>query len=165
MWKKISKTDFSAVSSVSIDNCFSATYTHYLVVRNLTGSADDSGIDIRLRVGGVDATAADYRHQRVDANSTTITGARVTGDTDFQYALGWTEPGVFGFAQCRLSNPFEAVRTTAWSDMSFIADGNIRLMRVVYEHDLTTSYDGLTVYPADGGTITGSITVYGLKES
>lgn len=161
---KISKTDFTAVSSVSIDGCFSASYTHYLVVRNLLGSAGDVALGVRLRVSSTDASAADYRDQYVDASSTSVTGARATGATSWTAAMGYTEATAFGLLLLRISNPFETVRTTAWADRSNDADGNIVLNRRVYEHDLTTSYTGLTILAASG-TITGSVTVYGLKET
>lgn len=37
----ITSSTFSAVSSVSIDNCFSADYDHYLIMRNLQGAVID----------------------------------------------------------------------------------------------------------------------------
>lgn len=158
---KTGEVSFTTQSSVSIDNCFSATYTHYLVVRNLLGSSGDVALGVRLRVSATDASGADYRDQYVNASSTTIAGARATGATSWTAALGYTEATAFGFEQLRVSNPFETVRTTAWCDRSSDADGSIVLDRRVYAHDLTTSYDGITVIPASG-TITGSIKVYGL---
>lgn len=159
---KTGEVSFTTQSSVSIDNCFSAAYTHYLVVRNLLGSVSEQNIAMRLRASGADDTGTNYRHQSLDAASTSIAGARATGQTGWNYALGYVEASAFGYQQARISNPFEAVRTTAWSDMSYDADGNIILDRFVFAHDLTTSYDGLTVIP-NSGTITGRITVYGLK--
>lgn len=161
---KIATTSFTASSAVNIDNVFSASYTHYLVVRNLLGSGTNENIKVRLRVGGADDSGANYREQYVDAGSTSVSGGRVTGQTSWLAAMGVNETTAFGYALLRISNPFEAVRTTAWADFTADADANIALQRRVMAHDLTTSYTGLTVIPT-AGTITGSITVYGLKAS
>lgn len=163
-WVKIATTSFSGASSVNVDNVFSATYTHYLVVRNLLGSTADNRISVRLRVGGADASGTNYRKQIAYADATTIVGARSTGETSFTDLLGSTEVTAFGYSAVRISNPFEAVRTTAWSDYGYDNDGGIYLFRSVFAHDLTTSYTGFTAIP-NSGTITGSLTVYGLKAS
>jgi hypothetical protein len=157
----ISKTTFNAVSSVSIDNCFSASYTHYLVTRNFSASATDNTVDVRLRVSGTDDTGTNYRRQYVEAFSTTIGATRSTGQSLWAWGMGDTEATAIGFLQLRISNPFEAVRTTAWVDNVYRATGNIELFRNVYAHDSATSYTGFSVIPA-AGTITGSITVYGI---
>ena len=159
---KIATTDFSAVSSVSIENVFSASYQHYLVVRNLLGSVGGASLDVRLRVSGTDSSGADYRRQLVSADSTSVAGVRVTGNTAWVSALGVNEATAIGYDALRISNPFETVRTTAWTDVGYTVTGNITLARQVMAHDLATSYTSLTVLPSSG-TITGSITVYGLK--
>lgn len=162
--KFITEASFSAVSSVSIDNCFSATYTHYLVVRNFLGTSVNNEVDVRLRVGGVDASAANYRRQIINVSSTTVSAGRATTETYMLRALGYVEATSIGFGELWISNPFEAVRTTAWSDYSYDVDGSIVLEAGVYEYDATTSYDGFTVIPG-AGTITGTISVFGLVKS
>lgn len=161
---KIATTSFSGASSVNVDNVFSAAYTHYLLTRNIQGTVTDENINMRLRVSGADDSGANYRAQEVFASSTTVTGSRVTGDTFWRYPIGRQSSAQHGFGMMRLSNPFEAVRTTGWGDWGDTVTGNIRLDRHVFAHDLASSYTGFTLIPASG-TITGSVTVYGLKES
>lgn len=160
----ITKTSFTAQASVSIDNCFSAAYTHYIVKRNLLGSGAGNAINLRLRVGGADASGANYRRQYLSVDSTTAAGGRITGETSFANALGYTEATTFGYSETWISNPFEAVVTTLWIDAGNSPTGNINQLVQVMAHDLTTSYTGFTAYPA-AGTITGSIAVYGLVKS
>lgn len=152
----------SAASAINVSGCFSATYDHYLVMRNLLGSAAGNRCDVRVRASSTDDSGANYRQQYVDAGSTTITAARATAQTTWQAALGYTETTSIGFAQLWISNPFGSVRTTAWSNQSATVTGNIELLSWVYEHDLATSYDGFSVIPS-AGTITGTVYVYGLK--
>lgn len=167
MWMKIIKTDFTAASSVSIDNCFSETYRHYLILRNFSGSIADQAIRFRLRSSGSDATAFDYRIQVLIGNSTSVTAVRsLPGDSlsSWSNALGHTETTSCGFVKLNVSYPFQSEITSANSIFSLDADGSISGYNSVFSHDLTTSYDGFTAFPASG-TITGSITVYGLRES
>jgi len=157
----ITSASGSAASSISINGCFSAAYDHYLVMRNLLGSAGGVSLDVRLRVSSTDASGANYRTQGLSASDATIGGARYTGDTSFRNVLGYTEATSIGFSRLWISNPFAAVRTTAWSDHSVSVTGSLSLQSFVYEHDLATSYDGLSIIPASG-TVTGSLYVYGL---
>lgn len=152
----------SAASSISVSGCFSASYDHYLVMRNLLGSAAGNNLTVRLRSGSTDETGANYRMQEVYASSTTITGGRSTAQTSWLSAFGTTETTSIGFAQLWISNPFAAVRTTAWSNFGYTYTTGPTIDSQVLAHDLATSYDGLTVLPS-AGTLTGSIFIYGLK--
>lgn len=158
----ITSASGTAVSSISVDNCFSASYSTYLVLRNVSGSSASLPLNVRLRVSATDASGANYRNQFVQASSTTVNGQRFSGRTAWDAPLGRTETGAEGFARFWISNPFEAVRTTGWADYGFAHTGNIGMVSYVYEHDLTTSYTGLTVLPSSG-TITGTIFVLGVK--
>lgn len=158
----ISKTSFSGSSAVNIDNCFSATYVHYLVRANFSASAALNGVHVGLRAAGTTTTAANYRRQQLGASSTTISGARATGETAWQNALGYTEATSIGYRELWISNPFDAARTTSWGDMSYDVTSSIAMYPTVFAHDLATSYDGFSATPAGGATITGSISVFGL---
>lgn len=152
----------SATSAINVNNCFSAAYDHYLVMRNLLGSAADNKVNIRLRSGSTDETGANYRHQYIFAASTSISSFRSTGLTSWEEGLGYTETTSIGFAQTWISNPFAAVRTTAWCNVGYQQTSTISALSQVHEHDLTTSYDGFSVIPS-AGTLTGTVYVYGLK--
>jgi hypothetical protein len=160
----ITSASGSAVSSISINNCFSASFSHYLVMRDFLSSSANNNVSLRLRASSTDDSAANYRRQQLDADSTSIAGARATGETSWVGALGITETTSMGFARWWISNPFEAVRTTAWVDASYLPTGNIQSTTRVYEHDTASSYDGFTAIPG-AGTITGTIYVYGLREA
>jgi len=163
-WVKTAEVTFSGSSAVNIDGCFSSAFSHYVVTRNLLGSVNNENLNVRLRVSSTDDSGANYRRQEIDAASTTIAGVRATGESSWRCGLGRCLTSQLGYSQTRISNPFEAVRTTAWTDWSYNADSTIGLNRIVMAHDLTTSYTGFSAIPASG-TITGTITVYGLKES
>lgn len=158
----ITSQSFSAASSVSVNNCFSTTYSQYLIMRTLLGSVIDQNINVRLRVAGTDDSGTNYRRQVLSADSTTVAGVRATGETSWVSALSYTETVAIGVAQLWVSNPFDAARTTAYGVAGYDHDANIAIYQRVMAHDLATSYDGFSFYPSSG-TITGTIRVYGLK--
>lgn len=157
----ISNTSFTTASSVNVDNCFSATYTHYLIKRNLLGSSAGTYVAMRLRVSGSDASGTNYRRQYISPDSTTINANRSTGDTLWFQGAGYVESTTMGFSETWVCNPFEAVCSTAWSDVSLSATSTITAVTNVMAHDLTTSYTGFTLVTG-AGTITGSVSVFGL---
>lgn len=158
----ITKSTFSGVTAVNVSGCFSATYTHYLIKRNLSGTTGVVSVAMRMRSGSTDDTGTNYRYQYYSASSTSVTGARVTGATLWADAYGYTETTTFGYSETWVSNPFDAARTTAWADSGATQTGNIGLQSYAFAHDLTTSYDGFTVALNGAGTMTGSISVFGL---
>jgi hypothetical protein len=160
-WEHITTVSFTAASSVNVDDCFSADFSHYLVTRNLLGSVADERCEVRLRVGGADDSGANYRRQRLLGDGASVSGIRATGETYWAGALGYTNTVDVGFAMLRISNPFEAVRTTAWSDNGYFPTGDLTAIRLVCAHDSATSYTGFSVIPASG-TITGEISVWGI---
>lgn len=160
----ISKTSFSGATSVNVDSVFSASYTHYLIRRNLSGSIATTSVQMRMRVSGADDTGSNYRDQYVTASSTSVSSARTTAVTSWSAGLGDTEATSIGFQDTWVSNPFDAARTTGWTDYSQAATGNIAIVARVWAHDLTTSYTGFTLF-VTAGTITGSVSVFGLVKS
>lgn len=147
---------FSAVSAVSRDNVFSGTYQNYLVVVEGVG-ASDVELRMRLRVGGTDATGANYNYALIFRSNTTLSsGFDSTGTT-------W-EIGYFGtitnVASITLNDPFAASKTAFHSQ-----SGGINNPRPLFigggGHDLATSYDGFTL-SASGVNLTGTVRTYGL---
>ena len=163
---KTGETTFSAVTSVSIDNCFSADYDNYVLVASVSSTLSESSASMqgRLRAGGSDSTGNNYVKQLLAADNTTISASRTSAQGFWGNIIGDNKTGEHGFSFTRLQTPFGAVQTTGWVDYNSYTTGNIALRRRLLGHDLTTSYDGITVFIASG-TITGKLTVYGLRES
>jgi hypothetical protein len=158
----ITTSTFSGVSSVSIDNCFSATYKHYLITSSFDGTVNP--VRARLRASGSDASGSNYARQIMSTNGTSATASRQSSETSWGGAPRRMLASVINFAEIWISNPFVAIRTTAWIDSTQNSDGNIDIDSTCYLHEVNTSYDGFSAIP-DGGTITGSISVFGLALS
>lgn len=80
---KIANEAFSAVSSVSVNNCFTSTYENYRILLLTTvNGADD--VYMRLRANGTD-TSTNYNRQVMVADSTSVVGNRQTAQTSIYF--------------------------------------------------------------------------------
>lgn len=161
-WQVITTTTFSAVSTVNIDNVFSADFRNYWLTFDYTTSGTNN-VAFQMRVSGSNA-ATNYNAQLLDVASSTVTGTRVTSQTAL--TLGYSTNGNFpSHAQMFIFRPFLAEPTT----MTLIGGENyggynVPLLRYnQYNHSTATSYTGLGLSVAGGQTTTGRYTVYGLR--
>ncbi len=154
----ITTQSFSAVSSVSVNNCFSATYDNYRVMFRSAYSATGTTARLRLRVGGVDDSSNNYVWQTLYATSTTV-AASATTTTSGTFADGHsTVPG--NSASVDIFMPF-AAEVTNWQSQCHRSDNLLELFTGL--HNVATSYTGLTILVAVG-TITGSLSIYGYRK-
>ena len=158
----VAAQSFSAASSVSVNNCFSATYTNYRVMIELTASTDTANTGLRLRVSGADDTATNYAQWGWYAGSITAAAINSTGLTS------WVAPfagsNIRGMAAYDLSCPGIATTTTALAQIGQVISSQVTNVNVVLRHGASTAYDGITFFTGTG-TITGSLRVYGYRNS
>jgi hypothetical protein len=157
----VSSTSFSAVSSVSVNGCFTAAYDNYIVQCVALSSGSGTDLRVRLRSAGTDNTAANYDLQYGDVSSTTANGGRSTAQT------GWVTAGAldttYGLSTMTFGQPFLAASTV----MTLFGGAPISsayLRSSFNRHTASTSFDGFTMYVASG-TTTGTLRVYGLRNS
>lgn len=157
----INSTAFTTQSSVSINDVFSATYDNYLVQIATTGSTTTTGVDMRLRVGGVDNTSGNYNRSSIFQSSTTITGQIQSAQTSFNAVVNAVSTER-AFAQMTVINPFATQFTGLINDQVENLSSGIVQYRRTYGTTVTTSYTGFTFYPGTG-TITGKVSTYGYQ--
>ena len=156
----LNTTSFSGVSSQSINDVFSATYSNYRVLLNITSSSASPGITLRYRVSGTDATGNDYHSQEISAASTTVAGERSSPQTFIdRVAVSITTTG--GIASMDIFNPFATEYTNLFSNYAFFDATAIRSR--AGQHRLANSYTGFTL-TSGSGTITGNVSVYGYNK-
>ena len=156
---KIVDQSFTAVSSVSVNNCFTSAYENYRITIVGTGSADQ-GMNLRYRASGADDSGANYRRQALGADSTTVYGDRATGTT---FALVGNFTPDRGSLAMDVFSPNLAVNTTHFSHITARGGGALINMQILNGAlSTSTQYDGFTIYPASG-TITGTLRVYGYQ--
>lgn len=158
----ISSQSFSAVSTVSVNNCFSSTYENYRIVLAATGTTGSTTpARFRMRVSGVDASGTDYY----------IAGYYdATGGSGRLYTSSQTSANMGDFADYigamtfDVYRPFSAVRT-AYTSLSS-AWGSVTASGVYANglHSVAASYDGITIFPTSG-TLSGTLRIYGYRNA
>ena len=157
----IAKQTFSAVSSVSFDDCFSSSYNVYRLQGSFNGSSSLSSVDMTLRVGGVNATGSDYTRVVITGDGTGITQSKNTLSV-FRSFVGYTETGSRStYSEIWLFNPADTTYTTGLANIMYDSNGSTLTIKHTQVHALSTSYDGFSILP-QSGTITGNFNVWGL---
>jgi hypothetical protein len=149
---------FSAASSVSLNDVFSATYDTYKIIIDVTKSTSLALI-LKLRVGGADNSSSLYQTQIQTYSNTTVGANRQTNTTSFQIGNTSDSPE---FGVIEFLNPFAAKATAMSSKTNSTYSGTISSRYGDAGHNSTTSFDGFSVITSTG-TITGTIRVYGYK--
>jgi hypothetical protein len=146
----INKTDFSAVSSVSLNSVFSSTYQNYRIIINSTGTVATNG-GIRLRSAGSDNSSSNYTTIGFYMAGASVTGLSAT-DTSWNYSTLTTQTNtVYEFYSPNASEYTRGSTSQYASSYSLVFPA-------------TTTFDGFTIFPASG-TITGTVRVYGYRNS
>jgi len=153
----LNTTSFSAVSSQSINDVFSATYENYLIVFDTVLSTSIANLTLRLRVSGTDASAANYNYQSSNKTGGSNPAATSSSQTSINIALvndTRPNPGV-----ANIFAPFLA-RPTGLISTSTSTYSTVYTRIVEGYHTLSTSYTGYTLI-IDGGTVSGKVMTYG----
>lgn len=153
---------FSAQTSVSVNNKFSATYDNYLIRMNNMTSSVNTAVNMRMRASGSDETSTNYKLQYVESVNTTNTLSRFTANTSF-INVNYIQTTYQNQMILELTNPFNTKITSGWSTQPNTSAGAIEGYTSWHGLNTTTSYDGFTIFPTTGN-ITGSISVYGFAK-
>jgi hypothetical protein len=151
-------TTFTGVSSQSINNVFTSTYTNYRVIVIFTSSSNPGNlVNLRFRVGGVD-TSVNYSGQRIFGSNTTVGAGRNSSGTDDHCTGG--ETGDSNPLIMDIFNPQAAAQTQILTEGWSNAASTARSLSGGRQSD-ATQFDGFTLFAAVG-TFGGVITIYGL---
>jgi hypothetical protein len=153
----ITSESFSAVSSVSVNGCFTSTYQNYRILISATSSADNQNA-FRLRASGSDnSTANSYTFQDFVADGNFVGGGRTTGTSANFARFG----GDINYAVLEFTQVAEA-KATGFISLSQAGVSGGLIYQYVGRHNQTVAYDGFTIFPPSG-TITGTLRVYGYR--
>jgi hypothetical protein len=158
----IASSSFSAVSSEQLNDVFTATYENYKIIINVT-SGSISGADLSLRMasaGTADSTASRYEvgEYFVGARSA-VTAGNVNSVAAAQGQLGRIATDAGCGVEVNMYNPFTA-NLTKFAALSVGHTLEVTGTALI----VTDSYDGFQIFPSSG-TMTGTMTVYGIRES
>lgn len=154
----INTTSMSAVASQSFNDVFSTTYDNYRILLNVTatGAAD---LSLRMRVSGADDTSANYQRQKLEVDSTTVSGSKSTGQTSSRFVEINTSDAN-SLTVIEVMSPFLA-RPTMYLSSNSQRSGTTHFMSFLSgAHNVSSSYTGFTIIP-NTSTVTGTVSVYG----
>ena len=160
----LNTTSFSGVSSQSVNDVFSATYTNYKIVVNQIGNAA-SGYDVkfRLRVAGADASTNTYKtsgYGVADLTSNNIYKNQSNGSIS-TFNIGSSSSQARTYMIFDILNPFRTEKTTMSGSWSYLEnDGRFFHNNVGGIFDATTSFTGFTIF-VNANNITGEVSTYG----
>lgn len=157
--KIVSNLAFSGSTSVSINNCFTSTYTNYLIVFENIAAASGAHVEFRMRASGSDNTTNNYDQGNQAAGY--AGGGGNEAQSNANHVRVWGSVGS-GNEKANLmlwiNNPQTATQTT-WSGTG---NNNDAGYRVSGQFNASTQFDGFSIYCSQN--LSGNITVYGLEK-
>jgi len=154
----------TAVSSVSINSCFTSTYENYRILFSLTAMTGSQGnLSMRLRAAGTD-TITNYENQLTEFIGTTLsTGADPLGtDEWFVATLNSELAASFSMDIYRPQTAQKTVQNNAGVFMP--GSTTVQQQLTVGVQKDSTQFDGFSLLYS-GTTFTGTVRVYGYLNS
>jgi hypothetical protein len=152
----LGKVTLTAATTASLNGVFTGAYDNYLIVCNLTLSV--SGLlKMVFRASGTDNVTANYAYQAVQGAGSTASAGGITGQTGTFLS---NQAGTQIDARTDVFAPALAAITRYWSEFYAVAGVQVA-GAIAGELASATAVDGFTVTPGSGGTMTGTIRVYG----
>lgn len=140
---------FSAVSSASVDDCFTSDYDNYRVVIR-----SNAGISFRYRAGGVDNSASSYVEQYLSAAASSSGVGRPAAGTSHIVSSSGTTRIVMDVFSPALAEPTTVLCSSQEGGATTI------LVSHAYHHNVSSAFDGISVL---GTSMTGTLRVYGYR--
>lgn len=158
LWK-VASYSFTSNATPYIDNCFTSDFEQYKVVVSVTSSANSQAL-FYFRTSGSDVTTNAYYWGGYYINM--LGGAALTAENSgasvTQGRFGAFSTGGNNFAEINVSRPKNSSQVTVWTSIHQSAEPYSRQITGYFNG--TNSFDGIKIF---GGTLTGNITVYGLR--
>lgn len=161
----ITQANPSASAATNVDNCFTSTYSNYLITYYLTATTTSNNrLGMRMRASGSDLTS-NYKNAGSYTNG--ASGAIGFNDLETGYImLSQNDSG----APYMAYGSIEVIRPQAADYTRLIIKSSGYNGTSQFSYDFrtfvnnTTSYDGFTVY-IPSGNVTGNFRVYGYANS
>ena len=157
LWLVKTQTIGTAVSNVTVNNAFSASYNGYFItVHGGTSSTTDENVRFQLTANGTPSSTGYYGTTIYALWGGALTTQSENNATQALYAGGLDGRVIL---QLQVFNPFVATSTTMFGP--FIRQALAG--QSSYIHRVNTSYDGFRITPGSGTLTGGTISVYGYK--
>ena len=152
------ETALAAAATLTVDGCFTSSFTNYRIMINATGAATANPV-LQLRAAGSTA-ATNYNRQYIDASSSTVSGGRSTSQTSFEFGyieadyrntfiIDVMQPQLAQYTNFYVANNYTSATSTT----------NVVWMNICGFHAAATAYDGFII--TFNTNATGSYVIYG----
>jgi hypothetical protein len=159
----IATSDFSAQTSVSIDNIFTSEFEFYRIVASIVADSSASNMAIRLRDGS-DLAGSGYTFNFIRNTATSVTGQTNTGTSSWR--VGVTRTNNTTLINITLGNPAKSGAKKNYLFHEFNQDGSTTETNVGGGfNSVTTVYDGFKLLSEATTNFSGTLRVYGLRNS
>ncbi len=157
---KITSGSFTAVSSVTISNCFTTTYNKYMAIIRVSCNTAGSDIQLQGRYGTTTVTAGYYGScARLDRNNTTTNAGYVNANqATLQDSSESTESNFF---QIFFDGTATASTNLRWFGNGFI-ESSQSYSYFAGRVDNPQNYTGFVLLPS-ASNFTGTYAIYGLE--
>lgn len=159
----VNTTSYTAVSSISLNDVFTSDYDNYVI--HLTQST--TGTDIiryRLRASGTDLTSSVYVYGMAFVGTASPLGYQAGSTSQTSGVIGVSFASSQGSLILQLFNPQKTIHKNSISNNSALSTTGGTLYFGFCGIRSTVAHDGITII-ADAGTMTGTIRVFGYKNS
>ena len=160
----ITGATFTTSSAVNVNNCFSASYTNYLIIGSITTNSTQVNVGIRMRASGTDNTTADYDRGNISNFTTNVTGGQSLNASSWTEVISTYASSTGNNFRIEMFNPFATEYTTGFATSASFNSTDYNQQLVGLNKPVTTSFDGFSLI-ANTGTITGYYKVYGLADA
>ena len=154
---------FTGVSSISLNGVFTSTYANYRVVIDFRTATTTQAVNLRMRAGGTDDSAANY-NLRWASLFTSYTGSATSSGTQWT-SLSYGYSGEASQLVMDFTNPQLSVRTMVQSLSNFGTGAQSEIYLAGGQYAATTAFDGFSLIANSTNTLTGTARVYGYKNS
>lgn len=147
-------------SSTSINNVFTSSYAHYLIVVSEVSSG--AGVhELRLRASGTDTTA-NYQHAGLYSQTPTGSGTYYNATSAGSMILA---DGQNTFVSFDIYNP-QAASNTGFTGLTSQWNGTVHQTNMWSGiQTSSTQFDGFTIFLSSGTFSSGTVDVYGYAKS
>ena len=152
---------FTGSSSIRLNGCFTSSYRNYKILLDVTAASAIQSICIRYSSGGTDNTTADnyFAWGRARENGTAANGGTLNANYGFLVDT-LTNGGIS--ASVEVFKPQIAAETRYLSNHFGFDSASYAGYNGGIKAGLT-SFDGINFYMAGGGTINGTLQVFGYR--
>jgi hypothetical protein len=161
----VANVNFSSAASIAVDNVFDSKFDHYRVIIFITTKNTTQQGNMQLRAAGSTIGGVAYRYQSQRSYGGTIDAApNSAGTSNFPMpsAIGNGQPAIWIMD---FYNPAVAATSTFWTSTFFCYDGGTFLGCNQQGAEYTSAVRDGFIMNSVVGSATGTIKVYGYRNS